>query len=684
MTLRLLATAVTLFAAMFSVGVVRGDEPAPGWDRYGDPLPAGALVRLGTTRLQTKGGFAWLPDGKSLVTLRYGKVTFWDMTDGRAIDSFYVPVGVKRSSYGAQLALSPDSKRLVCTDTEGNIAVCTGWAEGRTSTIVTPAAETEDHRENLILVMLKDGQTLLTLRYTGELEFRDTSTMAVRRTVKLGGGQWRSSVPAALSPDGKTLALYHGAEESIVLVNTEKDEEPAVIAKAHKESVYGMAWLPDGRLITSASIRIKPAAEGQAPSFQAELRLWDVAKREAIGDWPLEHSVSACGVGVSPDGETLVTVFKDRIHIWDIKTQTIVRRIENLDFWNPMSAQIEIDPGGTLLAVNDHDNYVRVWELATGKPLFGEGQHEQGLVFSSAWTADGQNIATSSRGDIFIWNASTGEVVRALHGPRYGAAGLLFSPDASELIVCGQDPERASSAGGVWWQEALTGKVLRKVETTGQARLPVLSPDRSLLAFNTRDFEAGIAAVQVVEAATGKEHVKLEGQGEYGIAWSPDGQRLWTATARGVVTQTHLATKAVVSQHQLPHQRRDLHTGELVEGRLWQSAFFRSGDRVITAGSLPELYAWDLTTGRKQWTIPTAGFTRALALSPDEKVVACVAGSDDDNKLLQLCEVASQRKLVEFDLGQEHCQCLSFSPDGRRILAGFEDGTALVMDATAR
>jgi hypothetical protein len=39
---------------------------------------------------------------------------------------------------------------------------------------------------------------------------------------------------------------------------------------------------------------------------------------------------------------------------------------------------------------------------------------------------------------------------------------------------------------------------------------------------------------------------------------------------------------------------------------------------------------------------------------------------------------------LEFELGAEHCQTLSFSPDGRRLLAGFEDGTALVYDATAR
>jgi hypothetical protein len=51
-------------------------------DAYGDPLPRGAVLRLGTTRLQTRGGFAWTPDGKSLITMKNGTVFFWDMEDG--------------------------------------------------------------------------------------------------------------------------------------------------------------------------------------------------------------------------------------------------------------------------------------------------------------------------------------------------------------------------------------------------------------------------------------------------------------------------------------------------------------------------------------------------------------------------------------------------------------------------
>lgn len=679
-----LALAALIALALNAAAIGQGLLPGAGIDCYGDLMPPGALVRLGTTRLQTKGGFAWVPDGKSLVTLKHGKVTFWDIADGRALDSFYVPVGLEQfSTYGAQLALSLDGKRLVCTDTKGNIAVCSGWAEGRVSTVVTPGTETDNGRANLILAVLPSGKTFVTLRQSGELEFRDLATMAVQRTVRLAQDRWRAMAPVALSPDGKMLALANLPTRSIVLVNTTADEEPVVIGKAHKDVMYGLTFLPDGTLLTSASIRRDPA-KGAANKFQGEVRLWNVAKREATGDWPLDESTTGCSLAVSPDGTMLVTVSEGRIEIWDIKTKTSLRRIEDVAFWNPQSAQVEIDPTGKYLAIDDHQNYVRIWELATGKPMFGEGEHEQGLIFSAAWTPDGKTIATSSRNDIFLWNSETGKVAKKFPGPRWGAAGMLFTPDGRELIATGQDPDKAPSAGAVWWRDPLTGKTLRKAETTGVVRFPALSPDGSLLAFNALDVEGAGVALEVVETATGQQKLSILGQGMHGLAWAPDGKSVFATSGQSTVVQTHLETKAVVSQFNSPHQRRDPHTGALVPSGLARSEFFRSGTRVITAGGLPELYCWDLTTGRKLWTVAIGGDARVLALSPDEKVIACVAGRNQERKLLQLFDVATQQPLAEFDLGNEHSQTLAFSPDGRRLLVGFADGTALVMDATLR
>src|SRR5262249_35636726 len=76
----------------------------PSWpnDLTGDRLPAGALMRLGTTRLPHADliGTAFSPDGKSLISFaQFGSVRLWDADTGRLQQEFRVdPQGWNISS----------------------------------------------------------------------------------------------------------------------------------------------------------------------------------------------------------------------------------------------------------------------------------------------------------------------------------------------------------------------------------------------------------------------------------------------------------------------------------------------------------------------------------------------------------------------------------------------------------
>jgi WD40 repeat protein len=95
--------------------VVFPAEP-PRFDRYGDPLPPGAVARLGTARWHTDGevwSLAFSPDGRILASSRGGTdacIQLWDVTTGRPRLRIAPP---GPGSYFRRLTFSPDGNRLI-------------------------------------------------------------------------------------------------------------------------------------------------------------------------------------------------------------------------------------------------------------------------------------------------------------------------------------------------------------------------------------------------------------------------------------------------------------------------------------------------------------------------------------------------------------------------------------------
>jgi WD40 repeat protein len=134
---------------------------------------------------------------------------------------------------------------------------------------------------------------------------------------------------------------------------------------------------------------------------------------------------------------------------------------------------------------------------------------------------DGRWVATGSHGggDVIVWDARTGEVVKRQRGNSRNWQ-VLFTPDGKRLLAGTGELSRFWSAGD--WQEQ--GPTLEKIGS--DCAMHSFSPDGRLLVW-----ESGEGALRLLDTTTGRQLARLESPDEgrcHYSTFSPEGRFLIT------------------------------------------------------------------------------------------------------------------------------------------------------------